>query len=183
MKDIYVVFKNGDIKGETRDAKHSADKAIEVQSWKHVIQQPKSATASTAGGHTAERTEHGEMIFTKDIDAASTKLWQAASAGTVYKDVEIYFYRALGGSDTTQTGNKRINYLKIQLKNVLVSKVETNIGGGASASADEIPTETFGLRYSAVQWTYNDSPLDGASQKATNVSGMWNLAKNEVSFN
>ncbi len=180
MKDIYVVFKNGDIKGETRDAKHSADKAIEVSSWSHLIQQPKSATASTAGGHTAERTEHGEMIFTKDIDAASTKLWQAASAGTVYKDVEIYFYRALGGSDTTQTGNKRVNYLKIQLKNVVVSKVTVNIGDN---DGGEIPTETFGLRYSAVQWTYNDSPLDGASQKNTNVSGMWNLAKNEVSFN
>jgi len=179
MKDIYVVFKNGDIKGETRDAKHSADKAIEVSSWSHMIQQPKSATASTAGGHTAERTEHGEMIFTKDIDAASTKLWQAASAGTVYKDVEIYFYRALGGSDTTQTGNKRVNYLKIQLKNVIVSKVTANIGDN---DGNEIPTETFGLRYSAVQWTYNDSPLDGASQKNTNVSGMWNLAKNEVSF-
>ena len=78
MKDIYVVFKSGDIKGETRDAKHSADNAIEVSSWSHVIQQPKSATASTAGGHTAERTEHGEMVFMKDIDAASTKLWEAA---------------------------------------------------------------------------------------------------------
>jgi len=178
MKDIYVVFKSGDIKGETRDAKHSADKAIEVSSWSHVIQQPKSATASTAGGHTAERTEHGEMIFVKDIDAASTKLWQAASAGTVYKDVEIFFYRALGGSNTTQTGNKRVNYLKIQLKNVVVSHVSTNITGGS-----DIPTETFGLRYSAVQWTYNDSPLDGATAKNTNVSGMWNLAKNEVSFN
>ncbi len=180
MKDIYVVFKNGDIKGETRDAKHSADKAIEVSSWSHVIQQPKSATASTAGGHTAERTEHGEMIFTKDIDAASTKLWQAASAGTVYKDVEIYFYRAVGGSDTTQTGNKRVNYLKVQLKNVVVATVSVNVADGSGGA---IPSETFGLRYSAVQWTYNDSPLDGSSQKNTNVSGMWNLAKNEVSFN
>jgi type VI secretion system secreted protein Hcp len=181
--DIYLVFKNGDIKGETRDAKHSADKALEVTSWSHVIEQPKSATASTAGGHTAARTEHGQMIFTKNIDSASTKLWQAASAGTVYKDVEIYFYRALGGSDTTQTGNKRINYLKIQLKNVVVSKVEVNVGGHDQDGTNDLPTETFGLTYSAVQWTYNDSPLDGASQKNTNVSGMWNLAKNEVSFN
>lgn len=180
MKDIYVVFKNGDIKGETRDAKHSADKAIEVSSWSHVIQQPKSASSSTSGGHTAERTEHGEMNFTKDIDAASTKLWQAASAGTVYKDVEIYFYRALGGSDTTQTGNKRVNYLKIELKNVVVSTVTTNIG---DKDHGEIPSETFGLRYSAVKWTYNESPIDGSSPKNTNVSGMWNLAKNEVSFN
>jgi type VI secretion system secreted protein Hcp len=176
MQDIYVIFKNSDIKGETRDAKHSADKAIEVSSWSHSITQPKSATSSTSGGHTAERTEHGEMIFKKDIDAASTKLWQAASAGTVVKDVEIYFYRALGGSDTTQTGNKRVNYLKVQLKNAVVSHVTTSV------DSQGIPSEEFGLSYSAVQWTYNDSPLDGANQKTVNVSGMWNLAKNEVSF-
>lgn len=115
------------------------------------------------------------MVFTKDIDAASTKLWQAASAGTVYKDVEIYFYRAVGGSDTTQAGNKRTNYLKIQLKNVVVASVEAAVTAG-------IPVETLKLRYSAVQWTYSDSPLDGASQKTSNIQGAWNLAKNEVGF-
>jgi type VI secretion system secreted protein Hcp len=178
MKDIYVVFKSGDIKGETRDAKHKADKAIEVSSWSHVITQPKSATASSAGGHTAERTEHGEMVFTKDIDAASTKLWQACSAGTVYTTVEIYFYRALGGKDTTaSSGNKRVNYLKVELKNAVVSSISSNIASGA-----ELPTETFGLKYSAVRWTYNEAPLDGAAAANTNVQGMWNLATNEVSF-
>lgn len=177
MKDIYVVFKNSDIKGESRDAKHGAEAAIEVSSFSHEIRQPKSATASSAGGHTAERTEHGEMIFTKDVDAASTKLWQASSAGTVYKDVEIYFYRALGGQDKTQGSTKRVNYLKVQLKNVVVSSVTTNIANG-----QELPTETFGLKYSAVQWTYNEAPLDGATAKNTNVQGSWNLKTNDIGF-
>jgi type VI secretion system secreted protein Hcp len=177
MKDIYVIFKSGDIKGESRDAKHKADKAVEVSSFEHFIRQPKSSSASSAGGHTAERTEHGEMVFTKDIDSASTKLWQACSAGTVYKDIEVYFYRALGGSNTTQTGNKRVNYLKVALKNVVISSVTTNI-----ASGSELPTETFGLRYSAVQWTYNEAPIDGSTASNTNVQGMWNLKDNTVSF-
>lgn len=177
MKDIYVVFKGGDIKGESRDSKHKADKAVEVSSFEHFIRQPKSSSASSAGGHTAERTEHGEMVFTKDIDSASTKLWQATSAGTVYKDVEVYFYRALGGSNSTQTGNKRVNYLKVQLKNVVISSVSTNI-----ASGSELPSETFGLRYSAVQWTYNEAPIDGTTAANTNVQGMWNLKDNTVSF-
>jgi type VI secretion system secreted protein Hcp len=177
MKDVYVVFKSGDIKGESRDSKHKADKAVEVSSFEHFIRQPKSSSASSAGGHTAERTEHGEMVFTKDVDSASTKLWQACSAGTVYKDVEVYFYRALGGQNTTQSGNKRVNYLKIALKNVVISSVTTNI-----ASGSELPTETFGLRYSAVQWTYNEAPLDGSSASNTNVQGMWNLQTNTVSF-
>lgn len=177
MKDIYVVFKSGDIKGESRDAKHKADKAVEVSSFEHFIRQPKSSSASSAGGHTAERTEHGEMVFTKDIDSASTKLWQACSAGTVYKDIEVFFYRAMGGSNTTQSGNQRVNYLKVALKNVVISSVTTNI-----ASGSELPTETFGLRYSAVQWTYNEAPIDGGSASNTNVQGMWNLKDNTVSF-
>ena len=177
MKDIYMVFKGGDIVGDTKDAKHSADKALEIESWSHLITQPKSATSSTAGGHTAERTEHGEMIFTKDIDAASPKMWQAASAGTVYKDVEIYFYRALGGSNTTADGSqKRVNYLKIQLKNVVVASVNPSVAG------EGLPADTFGLRYSAVQWTYNESPLDGSTAKNTNIAGKWNLQKNDTSF-
>ncbi|MCY7315837.1 MAG: type VI secretion system tube protein Hcp [Rubrivivax sp.] len=177
MKDIYVVFKSGDIKGESRDATHKSDKAVEVSSFEHFIRQPKSSSSSSAGGHTAERTEHGEMVFTKDIDAASTKLWQACSAGTVYKDIEVFFYRALGGSNTTQSGNKRINYLKVALKNVVISSVTTNISSGS-----ELPTETFGLRYSAVQWTYNEAPIDGTTASNTNVQGMWNLKDNTVSF-
>ena len=118
-------------------------------SWRHKITQPKSSTASTAGGHTAERTEHEEMFFTKDIDSASPKLWHAASAGTYYDLVEVYFYRALGGKNTSGTDVTRVNYLKVEMKDVIVSSVETNIGSG------ELPAETFGLKYSAIKWTYN----------------------------
>ena len=177
MKDIYVVFKNADIKGESRDTTFSQQKAIEVSAFQHLITQPKSSTSSSAGGHTSERTEHGEMIFTKDIDAASTKLWQAASAGTIYQDVEISFFRALGGANSTQGSTKRVNYLKIQLKNVLVSSVSTNI-----ASGTELPTETFGLTYSAVQWTYNEAPIDGSTATNVNVQGSWNLKTNDIKF-
>jgi type VI secretion system secreted protein Hcp len=91
MKDIYVEFKGSDIKGDSRDAKHKD--TVEVYSWSHTMRQPKSATASAAGGHTAERVEHGEMMFTKDIDGASPKLYQACSSGLVVSDVIIYFYR------------------------------------------------------------------------------------------
>jgi type VI secretion system secreted protein Hcp len=178
MKDMYVVFKSGDIVGESRDKTHSKDKAIEVSSFEHFIRQPKSSSASSAGGHTAERTEHGEMVFTKDIDSASTKLWQACSAGTVYKDVEVYFYRAMGGTDKTATGgNERVNYLKVELKNVVIAAVTTNI-----ASGSELPTETFGLRYSAVKWTYNEAAIGGGAGANKNVSGSWNLKDNTVGF-
>jgi type VI secretion system secreted protein Hcp len=178
MRDIYVEFKNSDIKGETRDAKHGPNGAIEAASFEQSIRQPKSSSASTAGGHTAERTEHGEMIFSKEADSATTKLWQACSAGTVIKEVDIYLYRAFGGQDkTTQSGNKRVNYLKISLKNCVISSFSTSIAAGA-----ELPSETFGLRYSSAQWNYTEAPIDGGTAKHTNVIGQYNLKTNEVAF-
>ncbi len=177
MKDIFVVFSSAaDIKGDTTDDKHKTDKAIEVSAWRHQITQPKSSTSSSAGGHTAERTEHGEMFFTKDIDNASPKIWQAASAGTYYDNVVIYFYRAQGGINTTSTSkNERINYLRIDLKNVVVASVNTNIGDS------ELPTEVFGLKYSAVKWTYTTAKIEGGGGVAGAI-GAWNLKNNTPVF-
>ena len=72
MKDIYIKFGNPAIKGESQDKDHAH--WIEASSWTHHIAQPKSATASTSGGFTAERCEHGDMVFTKDIDVGSVHI-------------------------------------------------------------------------------------------------------------
>lgn len=185
MKDIYIEFKNSAIKGDVRDSKFGSGSAtsqnskptIEVDSWAHVIRQPKSASSSTAGGHTSERTEHGEMVFVKDIDSASPKIWQACSQGLVTPDVEISFFRASGQTQSFNTGaaNQRVEYLKIRLKNVLISHV------APSVTEEGLPKETFGLKYSAVEWIYSASTLDGKSVNATGT-GAWNLATNTATF-
>ena len=74
MKDIYVKFDSPAIKGESQDKDHKD--WIEINSWSQAISQPRSATASTAGGHTAERCEHRDMVFTKDLDVVSPLLYQ-----------------------------------------------------------------------------------------------------------
>jgi type VI secretion system secreted protein Hcp len=174
MKDIYVDFKSSnDIKGDSRDKLHA--NTVEVYSWSHTMRQPKSATASAAGGHTAERVEHGEMIFTKDIDGASPKLYQACSSGLVVNDVIIYFYRALGGRNTTGapgSSQSRHQYLKIELKNVIVASVSPVV------NEEGIPKETFSLKYSAVLWTYDELNIDGSKTGKVNIRGAWNLANN-----
>ena len=178
-KDIYVDFhsKGGDIKGDSRDTKHKD--TVEVYSWSHLVKQPKSASASTAGGHTSERCEHGEMIFTKDIDGATPKLLQASSAGTIVNDVVVYFYRAhggknsVGGPGSTQT---RHQYFKVELKNVIVASVQPTV------SSEGIPQETFGLKYSAVRWTYDELNIAGDKAGKVNIQGAWDLAKNIPNF-
>ena len=169
MKDIYVKFDGAtELQGDSTDTKHANE--IEVTSFKHFVRQPKSSSASSAGGHTAERTEHGEMLFTKDIDRASSKLFRAASAGTLYPKVYITFYRAYGGKSSTQTSQSRIDYYKVVLEDVVVSSVETNIGDG------ELPAETFGLKYGKITWEYKQHKMDGSSA-STGIAG-WDLRRN-----
>jgi type VI secretion system secreted protein Hcp len=172
MKDIYVRFgttPNGTkIMGESRDVDHPASAGwFEVSSWQHMIRQPKSATASTAGGHTAERCEHGEMIFTKDIDSISPSLWQACSAGSLYDEVVIEFMRANG------INGKRVKYLEIKLQKAIVASVSPSVEG------EGLPTETFGLKYAVVSWKYNQQTFDGKFKPTPEVH--WNLAKNDSS--
>lgn len=183
MKDIYIDFGAGEIKGDVRDKFFATKNAVEVHSWVHKIVQPKSATSSTAGGHSAERCEHGEMIFTKEIDRSSPQLWMASSAGTIYKLVKISFFRAFGGQNTTtglssaggSTAQNRVEYLTIYLKNVLVSHVQSTVSG------EGLPAEQFGLKYSAVKWEYREAKIDGASA-TVDRTGQWDLAQNIPQF-
>lgn len=169
MKDIYVKFEGAsELQGDSTDTKHTNE--IEVSSFSHTVFQPKSSSASSAGGHTAERTEHGEMLFTKDIDRSTSKLFRAASAGTVYPKVVITFYRAYGGKSATSTSQTRVDYYKILLEDVVVSSVTTNIGAG------ELPSETFGLKYGKIVWEYKQHKMDGTST-STGTAG-WDLRAN-----
>ncbi|MDO9237970.1 MAG: type VI secretion system tube protein Hcp [Aquabacterium sp.] len=165
-KDIYVQFKGRyTIDGESLDKEHA--KWLEVTSWSHDIRQPKSATASTAGGHTSERAEHADLIFTKDLDLTSPKLWEAASAGYTFDEVTIDFMRADGGS--------RVKYLTIKLKHALISRVTPSV------HSEGLPTESFALTYAAIQWEYQQQKVEGGGVSGRNVTA-WSLSKNTNTY-
>ncbi|MCK7498757.1 MAG: type VI secretion system tube protein Hcp [Comamonadaceae bacterium] len=169
MKDIYVRFDGAsELQGDSTDTRHANE--IEVSVVPPSRLPAESATASSAGGHTAERTEHGEMLFRKLIDRATPKLLRAASAGTLYLKVLVTFYRAYGGKNATATSQSRIDYYRIVLEDVVVSSVETVVDD------DELPAETFGLKYGKVTWEYKQHKLDG-SATSTGIAG-WDLRRN-----
>jgi type VI secretion system secreted protein Hcp len=164
MKDIYLKFVSPDIKGESQDKLHSG--WIEVASWHHKILQPASATASTAGGHTSERTEHTPMVFSKVMDVVSPLLYQHCSGGTTFAEVAVEFLRADG------EGN-RVKYLDIKLKDVIIASVKMGV-------ADGLPFEVFGLKYAAVQWAYTQQKISGG-QGGQSI-GSWSLTKNTKTY-
>jgi type VI secretion system secreted protein Hcp len=172
MKDIYVDFGSStSIIGDSMDTKHP--KTVEVSSFNHIIRQPRSATASSAGGHTAERVEFGDLVFTKDIDLATPYLMAATCSGTLVKEIKIYFYRAYGGNSATGT-NSRVCYYTLVLVNTIISSVTTAIG------AEGLPIETFTLKPAAMSWKYVQHKPDGTSTGT--ITKQWSLATNSASM-
>ena len=159
--DVYLQIDG--IKGESTDDKHKD--WIEVQGVQWGVTQPKSATASTGGGHTAERCEHEDITLSKLADLSSPILLQVCSSGKTIPRAKIEFMRADGQGE-------RIKYFEIELTNVLVGSVSPHVSEG------DIMQESIGLKFSKVKWTYTQQKVSGGA--GGNTSGGWDLAANKV---
>jgi len=153
------------IPGESSDDKHKD--WIEIISFSHEMTQPASATASTAGGATAERVNIGEFKIVHNLDKASPKLYDACCRGKHIKDVTIEMCRA---------GGDKVKYMEIKLEQVLVSHVGTS---GSSSSSSGFPVEEVSFSFGKISWTYTQQKRsDGAG--GGNVNAGWDLTANKA---
>jgi len=157
--DVYLYIEG--IKGESADSAHQG--WIEVTAAHWGVTQPKSATASTGGGHTAERCEHRTLSLSKLADLSSPVLLQTCSAGKTIPKAKLEFMRA----DSQGTP---VRYYEVELENVLISNVDQAVGEGV------ILHDSIGLRFSKVKWKYTQQKIAGGS--GGNTSGGWDLACN-----
>jgi type VI secretion system secreted protein Hcp len=127
------------------------------------VVQPRSATASTAGGHTAERCEHRVLAISKLADLASPILMQYCSMGKTIPKVRIELMRADGDG-------KRVKYYDIELENVIIANLEQVLSGG------NILHDSVGLRYSKIKHKYTQQKIGGGA--GGNTAGGWDLATN-----
>lgn len=159
--DVYLQIDG--IKGESTDGSHKD--WIECKSVQWQVIQPKSATASTGGGHTAERCEHKDIVVTKLADLATPLLLQNCSSGKTIPKAKFEFMRADGKGD-------RIKYFEIELENVLIGGVSPLVTEG------DILQEALNIKYSKVKWKYTQQKIAGGS--GGNTSGGWDLSTNKV---
>ena len=159
--DVYLQIDG--IKGESMDDKHKD--WIECTSVTWGVKQPRSATASTGGGHTAERCEHEEVVIDKLADLASPILLQTCSAGKTIPKAKLEFMRADGQGE-------RIKYFEIELENVLIGGISPSVAEGS------IIQEQVGLKFSKIKWKYTQQKVTGGA--GGNTSGGWDLAANKV---
>lgn len=159
--DVYLQIDG--IKGESADASHIG--WIECLSVNYAIHQPKSATASTGGGHTAERAELSDLSISKIVDLASPILAQACAAGKTFPRAKLEFMRADGDGQP-------IKYYEIELENVLIGHVAPGITSGSFMH------ESLGLKFSKVKWRYCLQKIVGGA--GGNTAGGWCLSTNRI---
>jgi len=159
--DVYLYIDG--IKGESADDRHKD--WIECKSVNWGVEQPRSATASTGGGHTAERCEHRDIVISKLADLASPVLLQTCAAGRTIPKAKFEFMRA-------DAQGERIKYFEIEIDNVLIGAVAPSVEEG------DILTERVGFKFSRVRWKYTQQKITGGA--GGNTSGGWDLAANRI---
>jgi len=160
--DVYLHIDG--IKGESQDHQHKD--WIEVTGIHWALHQPRSATSSTAGGHTAERVEMSDVSFAKLTDLSSPILAQHCAMGKTIAKARLEFFRADGDG-------ARIKYFEIELENVLVGMIKPHLGG-----SDKYLSETVNLKYSKAKWKYSQQRIGGGT--GGNTIGSWDAATNKV---
>ena len=159
--DVYLQIDG--IKGESNDSKHAGWIECSSVNWK--LHQPRSATASTGGGHTAERAELSDVSFTKLCDVASPILAQHCAMGKTIPKAKFEFFRADGQGD-------RIKYYEVELDNVVIGEIAQAVSAGIGM------VDQVGLKFSKVTWRYTQQTIAGGA--GGNTAGGWDLATTRV---
>lgn len=160
------------LKGETKDKFMKAidPPAFELQSWGFGASNTVSM-GSQSGGAGAGKVQFEAFTITKNIDAASPKLFHTACVGGHYDECVLWLRRA-GGSNTKQSGNV---YLKFNFKLVMVENIEWSHG-------DPAPTESIKFQYGALSIVYYPQNQDGSVNRQGKKNATWDRVLNAKVF-
>jgi type VI secretion system secreted protein Hcp len=140
--DIFA--KIGDIKGESRDAKHQDE--IEVLSWSWGVSQTGSVTRGRGGG--AGKATFQDFTFTHHIDRASPLLMKSCATGTHIPEATITVRKA---------GKAQQDYLIIKMTDVLITGVALSVAGDEPSGAENVT-----LQAAKVDLEYKAQKADGS---------------------
>lgn len=155
---IDMFLKLGDIKGESQDKTHAGE--IDVLSWSWGMSQ--SGTTNTGGGASAGKVSVQDIAVTTFFDAATPAVMLACCNGKHFKEAKLTVCKA---------GTTPLEYIKVTMKNVLVSSVST----GGSIGEDRL-TENITLNFAEYKVEYTLQKADGSAGAV--IGAGWNIAKN-----
>jgi len=155
---VDMFIKVGDIEGESTDDKHG--KEIDVLAWSWGMSQ--SGTTHMGGGGGAGKVNVQDLSLTKYVDSSTNALMKACCDGTHYPEAKLTVRKA---------GKDALEYIKLSLKEVIVTSVST----GGSGGEDRL-TENVTLNFAEFKVEYTPQNPDGTGGSAKEVA--WNIAGN-----
>jgi len=156
-----MFLKVGEIKGEARDATYSGDKGwIDILAWSWGVSN--SGTTHTGGGGGGGKANVQDISVTKYIDLASTDLIKSTLKGTHHAKAELIMRKA---------GDKPLDYLHIEMEEVIITSYST----GGSGGEDRL-TENITLNFAKVKLTYTEQKKTGDKGLTPDVT--FNIAEN-----
>lgn len=148
------------IDGESTDAAHKD--SIEVMSFSFGATQTGSLASGGGGG--SGKVQFQDFHFTENTSKASPKLFLACASGQHIKKAQL-FCRKAGGDQ------KPLEFMKIELEDVLVSSVQHSGHGG------DLPTESISLNFAKIMFTFIPQNADGSA--GSPVSAGWDVKANK----
>jgi type VI secretion system secreted protein Hcp len=148
------------IKGESKDHKHKDEIQIESFSWGLA----QTGAFGAGGGGGAGKVSVHDVSVTKMVDKCTPELMIHCCNGKHIKEAFLYFRKA---------GENPLEYLKIQMEDLLISGVqEAGHGGG------DLLSESLTLNFAKFKVIYQEQDEKGKPQGGPVTMG-WNVKANE----
>ncbi|MBS0530630.1 MAG: type VI secretion system tube protein Hcp [Proteobacteria bacterium] len=144
-------LKLDDIKGESADDKHKGEIDLTSFSWGAT-----QAGSPQGGGQGTAKASVQDLHFTHYLDKASPDLQKVLLSGKhIPKGVLV----------ARKAGDKPLEYLKIEMKDIMVTSVQY----GASHGGDTMPSEQVSLSFAHFTTTYTPQKADGSGDTPADV--------------
>jgi type VI secretion system secreted protein Hcp len=157
---VDMFLKLGDLKGESHDKAHKDE--IDVLAWSWGVSQSGTMHAGAGGG--AGKVNVQDLSFTKWVDNTSPDLLLACCNGKHFPSAKLVVRKA--------GGTAPLEYIIIQLEEILVTSVST----GGSGGEDRL-TENVTLNFARAKWEYTPQDAKGGAGKKVGPLG-WDIPKN-----
>lgn len=148
--DTHIKFDG--VEGESTHADHKGE--IEVLSWTWDVQNDANLIG---GGSGKGKAQPGKLVFTHTYDKASPVLAKKCAQGVHFGNVVI---------TARKTGEGQKDFLKITMKEVLVTSVSPSGGSGGEI------VETVAMSYAEIGYAYK--PQDDKGGLGGEVKFSWN---------
>ena len=142
--DMYLTIDG--VKGETQDKVYKDKGGIDVLSWSWGASN--NGTTHMGMGSGEGKVSFQDLSVVKYVDAASTRLMQACASGEHFTKANLVVRKA---------GKTALEYIKIDMKDVIVTSVST----GGSGGEDRL-TESVTLNFGAFHQQYTPQKEDGS---------------------